>query len=49
MIYLAAALIILWLSVGAFVVYMLVRQHAMEKEVQMLEEQLQSNSNKRKK
>lgn len=40
MIYLAAALIILWLSVGAFVVYMLVRQRSLEKDVEMLEEHL---------
>lgn len=40
MIYLAAALIILWLSVGVFVAFMLVRQRSLEKEVQMLEEHL---------
>ncbi len=48
MIYLAAALIILWLSVGAFVVYMLIRQRTLEKDVQMLEEQLQSSKPKKK-
>ncbi|MBX3051209.1 MAG: hypothetical protein KF753_07050 [Caldilineaceae bacterium] len=47
MIYLAAALIILWLSVGAFVVYMLVRQRSLEKDVQMLEEQLQADRRKK--
>lgn len=47
MIYLAAALIILWLSVGAFVVYMLIRQRALEKEVQMLEEQFQAERRKK--
>jgi CcmD family protein len=47
MIYLAAALIILWLSVGAFVVYMLVRQRALEREVEMLEEQLQAAKRKK--
>ena len=47
MIYLAAALIILWLAVGAFVVYMLVRQRALEKDVQMLEEQLQATRRKK--
>ncbi|MBI3959839.1 MAG: hypothetical protein HY328_13595 [Chloroflexi bacterium] len=47
MIYLAAALIILWLSVGMFVVYMLVRQRALEKEVQMLEEQFQAERRKK--
>jgi hypothetical protein len=48
MIYLAASLIILWLSVGAFVVYMLIRQRSLEKDVQMLEEQLQSSKPKKK-
>ena len=47
MIYLAAALMILWLSVGAFVVYMLVRQRSLEKDVQMLEEQLQANQHQK--
>jgi CcmD family protein len=47
MIYLAAALIILWLTVGAFVVYMLVRQRSLEKDVQMLEEQLQAAKRKK--
>lgn len=47
MIYLAAALIILWLAVGAFVVYMLVRQRSLEKDVQMLEEQLQAARRKK--
>lgn len=48
MTYLAAALIILWLAVGVFVVYMLIRQRALEKEVQMLEEQLQADKRKKK-
>lgn len=47
MIYLAAALIILWLSVGVFIVYMLIRQRALEKEVQMLEEQFQADRRKK--
>lgn len=47
MTYLAAALIILWLTVGAFVVYMLVRQRALEKDVEMLEEQLQTAKRKK--
>ncbi len=47
MTYLAAALIILWLTVGAFVVYMLVRQRALEKDVEMLEEQLQAAKRKK--
>jgi len=48
MIFLAASLIVLWLSVGAFVVYMLVRQRSLEKDVQMLEEQFQLNKGKKK-
>jgi len=47
MTYLAAALIILWLTVGAFVVYMLVRQRALEKDVEMLEEQFQATKRKK--
>lgn len=47
MTYLAAALIILWLTVGAFVVYMLIRQRALEKDVEMLEEQLQATKRKK--
>ncbi|RME65969.1 MAG: CcmD family protein [Caldilineae bacterium] len=38
MIYLAAAYIILWLLVGGFVIYMLMRQRALEQELQTLEE-----------
>lgn len=38
MIYLAAAYIILWLLVGGFVVYMLMRQRSLEQELQTLEE-----------
>ncbi len=47
MTYLAAALIILWLTVGVFVVYMLIRQRALEKDVEMLEEQLQATKRKK--
>lgn len=47
MTYLAAALIILWLTVGVFVVYMLIRQRALEKDVDMLEEQLQATKRKK--
>lgn len=47
MTYLAAALIILWLTVGAFVVYMLIRQRALEKDVEMLEEQFQATKRKK--
>jgi len=47
MIYLAAALMILWLSVGAFVVYMLIRQRSLEKDVQMLEEQFEAEQRRK--
>lgn len=40
MVYLAAALIVLWLSVGLFVAFMLLRQRKLEQELRMLEEQV---------
>lgn len=40
MIYLAAAFIILWLLVGLFVAFMLLRQRKLEQELTMLEEQV---------
>jgi CcmD family protein len=40
MVYLAAAFIILWLSVGLFVAFMLLRQRKLEQELTMLEEQV---------
>ena len=43
MIYLASVLIILWLFVGGYLLYMLTRQRAMEKELRSLEEQLQDS------
>lgn len=40
MVYLAAAFIILWLAVGLFVAFMLMRQRKLEQELSMLEEQV---------
>ncbi len=40
MVYLAAAFIILWLSVALYVAFMLSRQRKLEQELQMLEEQV---------
>lgn len=41
MIYLAAVLILLWLLVGAYMVFMLTRQRWLERELQNLQEQMQ--------
>lgn len=41
MIYLAFALILMWLLVGGYLLYMLARQRALEQELRSLEEQLQ--------
>ncbi|MDE0312899.1 MAG: hypothetical protein OXI52_11600 [Caldilineaceae bacterium] len=41
MIYLASVLILLWLLVGGYLVFMLVRQRTMEKALRSLEERLQ--------
>ena len=40
MAYLAAAFIVLWLAVGLYVAFMLVRQRRLEQDLAMLEEQL---------
>ena len=40
MIYLASALILLWLFVGGYLVYMLVRQRTLESQLRSLEETL---------
>ncbi len=40
MTYLAAAFIILWLSVALYVAFMLSRQRKLEQEIEMLEEQM---------
>ncbi|MCY3708192.1 MAG: CcmD family protein [Caldilineaceae bacterium] len=44
MIYLASALILMWLFVGGYLLFMLVRQRALEKELRSLEEQLQDRA-----
>jgi len=43
MIYLASVLILLWLFVGGYLMFMLVRQRTMEKALRSLEEKLQEN------
>jgi CcmD family protein len=47
MIYLAAVLILLWLLVGGYLVFMLTRQRALEKELQSLQEQWQEEKRTR--
>ncbi len=44
MIYLASALILMWLLVGGYLLFMLARQRALEKELRSLEEQLQDRA-----
>lgn len=39
MIYLAAVLVLLWLLVGGYLVFMLKRQQALEKDLQRLQQQ----------
>ena len=40
MIYLAAAFIVLWLSVGLYVAFLVTRQRALERELSILEEEI---------
>lgn len=40
MVYLAAAFIVIWLAVGLFIVFMLMRQRKLEQDLAMLEEQM---------
>ncbi len=47
MIYLAAVLILLWLLVGGYLAFMLIRQRALEKELQNLREQWQEDRHTR--
>lgn len=44
MIYLASALILMWLFVAGYLLFMLARQRALEKELRSLEEQLQDRA-----
>ena len=46
MVYLAAAFVILWLSVALYVAFMLSRQRKLEQEIEMLEEQLSERQNR---
>jgi CcmD family protein len=41
MIYLASALILMWLLVGGYLLFMLARQRTLEKELRSLEERFQ--------
>lgn len=47
MTYLAAALIVLWLLVTGLVVYMTLRQRALEQELRLLEEELEERQRAR--
>lgn len=44
MIYLASVLILLWLFVGGYLLYMLVRQRRLERELRSLEEKLEDRA-----
>ena len=44
MIYLASALIIMWLFVGGYLLFMLARQRTLEKALRSLEERSQERS-----
>ena len=44
MIYLASALILMWLFVGGYLLFMLARQRALEKELRSLEERFQDRA-----
>ncbi len=41
MIYLASALVLMWLLVGGYLLFMLARQRTLEKELRSLEERFQ--------
>lgn len=41
MIYLTAVLVLLWLLIGGYLIYMLTRQRALERELQSLQERLE--------
>ena len=47
MIYLASVLILLWLLVGGYLVFMLTRQRALERELQSLQERLEEEGRRR--
>ncbi len=41
MIFLTAVLVLLWLLIGGYLIYMLTRQRALERELQSLQERLE--------
>ncbi len=47
MIFLATVLVLLWLLVGGYLVYMLTRQRALERELQSLQERLEEEGRRR--
>ena len=47
MIYLASVLILLWLLVGGYLVFMLTRQRALERELQSMQERLEEEGRRR--
>jgi CcmD family protein len=46
MVYLASALIIVWLLITLYVLYIAVRQRQLEQEMRILEETLQEQANR---
>jgi CcmD family protein len=47
MIFLATVLVLLWLLVGGYLVYMLTRQRALERELHSLQERLEEEGRRR--
>ena len=47
MMYLASVLILLWLLVGGYLVFMLTRPRALERELQSLQERLEEEGRRR--
>jgi hypothetical protein len=47
MIFLASVLILLWLLVGGYLVFMLIRQRALERDLQSLQERLEAEGRRR--
>ena len=47
MIFLASVLILLWLLVGGYLVFMLIRQRALARDLQSLQERLEAEGRRR--
>jgi hypothetical protein len=47
MIFLATVLVLLWLLVGGYLVFMLIRQRALERDLQSLQERLEAEGRRR--